>query len=194
MSSPSAVKTGSDGPPQSKGRTGRCTCQLLEMQSTTGMCTYGSAAEKSPSVDTSEEIRLRTLGIGHDSLQRPVLCSCCHGDTGFPQNYSLPVLYIYIYIYKIQGQSIRNGTLYLLRLGGPCSSSFCVESALYPACVTSGWGLYSTLHLLFLGGYCRYSTLQFFFLDGFFTLPRSSSFWVGSVLYPAVISGWGLGP
>ena len=100
---------------------------------------------------------------------------------------------------------MRNGTLYLLRLGGPCNSSFCVESALYPAYVTSGWGLYSTLQLfrggvctlpcicLFLGGDSRYSTLQFFFLGGVCTLPCSSSFWVGSVLYPAVgVSGWGL--
>ena len=68
---------------------------------------------------------------------------------------------------------MRNGTLYLLRLGGPCISSFCVESALYPAYVTSGWGLYSTLQL-FRGGVCILPCMCYFWVGTACTLPCSS--------------------
>ena len=108
---------------------------------------------------------------------------------------------------------MRNGTLYLLRLGGPCISSFCVESALYPAYVTSGWGLYSTLYMRLLcgistvpcscyfsvGSVLQYSSyfwvgsLLFLLLNEVCTVPCTCYFWVGTVLYPVIFTAqWAL--
>ena len=129
-----------------------------------------------------------TLGIGHDSLQR-LTCVLVVMVTRVFRRIIPCRFHTYI---KYKDKAC--GTV-------PCTCYVWVG----PATLLSVWSLHSTLHMLLLGGVCTlpcsyfgvgsvpYPAFVYFWVGTAGTLPCSSFFWVGFVLYPVVLlSGWGL--
>ena len=165
------------------------------------MGTYGSAAEKSPTVDTCEgksptvdtcEEKSPTVDTSEEKSptvdtseeKSPTVDTCDEirpvtlgiGHDSLQRLTSVLVVMATRVSRRIIPCRFHTYIKYKDKAYGtvPCTCYIWVG----PAFLLSVWSLHSTLHMLLLGGVC--------------TLP-CSYFGVGSVLYPAfVISGWGL--